>query len=190
MAETEEERQKRLAYHRKYYREHREKFLDRAKREDVKAKNRERAARWYHENREYALAKLKQRRKDPKHQEWLDANREKRNQQQRERRAKETPQERWERNEKLRIWEKARYQERAERLRKLKRDRGCARCGERDPKRLEWHHRNPGEKLFGVADMGHRPWEDILAEIAKCDLVCKLCHKAEHERMRLERRGF
>ena len=44
---------------------------------------------------------------------------------------------------------------------------------------MDFDHRDPNEKLFGVSDgvNGKMNWEKILAEIDKCDLVCANCHR-------------
>ena len=54
----------------------------------------------------------------------------------------------------------------------------CADCGRRfDPVCMDFDHR-PGEaKLFGIGKSLHVKREDLLAEIAKCDLVCANCHR-------------
>ncbi len=52
----------------------------------------------------------------------------------------------------------------------------CADCGETDPIVLEFDHR--GEKLFNIGEaLSYRNWASILAEIAKCDVVCANCHR-------------
>ncbi len=52
----------------------------------------------------------------------------------------------------------------------------CVDCEESDPIVLEFDHL--GDKSFdvcrGVID---RAWEDVLAEIEKCDVVCANCHR-------------
>jgi len=62
----------------------------------------------------------------------------------------------------------------AERRRKALDSRGnaCQRCRSRD--RLEFHHRNPEEKVSHR--IFSRRWESIHAELAKCDLLCSTCH--------------
>lgn len=44
---------------------------------------------------------------------------------------------------------------------------------------MDYDHRNPADKLIGVAGLVSRgnKWERIEAEIAKCDLVCANCHR-------------
>lgn len=52
----------------------------------------------------------------------------------------------------------------------------CVDCGETDPLVLEFDHR--GDKLFTIgSELGHRNWQAVLAEIAKCDVVCSNCHR-------------
>lgn len=41
---------------------------------------------------------------------------------------------------------------------------------------MQFDHRDPKQKRFQVAMMVTRPIPVILAEIAKCDLVCANCH--------------
>ena len=57
----------------------------------------------------------------------------------------------------------------------------CADCGETDPVVLELHHRDPSTKSFDVGNgfVSH-VWEAVLAEIAKCDVVCANCHRRRH----------
>lgn len=63
-------------------------------------------------------------------------------------------------------------------LRELKDGRPCADCGRVFPPQvMQWDHRPGSEKLFEIST-GYGRWtrEAILAEIAKCDLVCTNCH--------------
>lgn len=46
---------------------------------------------------------------------------------------------------------------------------------------LVFHHKNPEEKDFGLAESGTtHSWEEYLAEIEKCELLCANCHAEEH----------
>lgn len=56
----------------------------------------------------------------------------------------------------------------------------CADCGKSfHPVCMDFDHRDGESKLDCVATMVHnlRRWELILAEIAKCDVVCACCHR-------------
>jgi len=64
----------------------------------------------------------------------------------------------------------------------------CPRCGH-EPEVLEemhFHHRDPRRKVANVADLVSRgaSISKIMAEIAKCDLVCANCHAvlSSHQR--------
>jgi len=58
----------------------------------------------------------------------------------------------------------------------------CQRCDySRCSAALDFHHRDPATKLFMV-NVTHmtKGWNRILAEAAKCDLLCANCHREEH----------
>lgn len=65
-------------------------------------------------------------------------------------------------------------------------NRCCEDCGATNQhSRLEWHHRDPATKFLPVSRMiANFNTERVLAEIAKCDLLCKACHLARHRAMR------
>jgi hypothetical protein len=73
------------------------------------------------------------------------------------------------------------YLERTKYLIEFFSDHPCVDCGERDPVVLEFDHL--GDKEF---DIGHalpyRGWQSILDEIAKCDVVCRNCHRRRESR--------
>ena len=59
----------------------------------------------------------------------------------------------------------------------------CQECGDKDLSQLEFHHINPEEKSFNLA--GHSMNNpDVIAELAKCKLLCAICHKKEHRQMK------
>jgi hypothetical protein len=71
----------------------------------------------------------------------------------------------------------------------------CTDCGGRfDPHQMDFDHRDPATKSFNV--MSGRAMlmstRKVLAEVAKCDIVCVNCHRvrsrAQHRR-RIKRRG-
>jgi 5-methylcytosine-specific restriction endonuclease McrA len=62
-------------------------------------------------------------------------------------------------------------------------DHPCSDCGERDPVVLEFDHVR--DKRFSIgAEIARQPWQALLDEMAKCDVVCANCH-----RRRTARRG-
>lgn len=74
---------------------------------------------------------------------------------------------------------------RKEFLRALKGDRGCCQCGEKDPRVLEFHHRDPQQKKFCVnAGTVSEKWADVMDELAKCDVLCANCHARHHAELR------
>ncbi len=65
----------------------------------------------------------------------------------------------------------------------IKRERGCSRCPEKHPACLDFHHRDPSQKLFSISNGAsqNRYSEDkLLIEIEKCDIICSNCHRKEH----------
>ncbi|MDQ3768871.1 MAG: helix-turn-helix domain-containing protein [Actinomycetota bacterium] len=54
----------------------------------------------------------------------------------------------------------------------------CVLCGySRHPAVLQFHHRDPATKLFGIGSRGlGRAWADLRSEAAKCALLCPTCH--------------
>ena len=64
----------------------------------------------------------------------------------------------------------------------LKKD-GCVRCGEKRLHCLDFHHTDPDEKEWGIAQLSSR--KKILEEVRKCVVMCKNCHADEHHRLRM-----
>jgi len=64
----------------------------------------------------------------------------------------------------------------------LKETFSCTRCGESHPACLQFHHRDPSAKEITVAIAISRAWSKkrILAEAAKCDVLCANCHAKHH----------
>lgn len=81
--------------------------------------------------------------------------------------------------EKARCFSKSRRKtvERREMLARIKMKRGCMDCRYKGhPVALDFDHVN-GKKFMGVAQMGTFSLERILAEVAKCQIVCFRCHR-------------
>ena len=58
----------------------------------------------------------------------------------------------------------------------------CTLCGyNKCIQALEFHHKDPSEKDFGIAESGlTRSFDKIKIELDKCILVCSNCHKEIH----------
>lgn len=68
-----------------------------------------------------------------------------------------------------------------ETVRAMKVGNGCRECGEKHPACLEFHHRDPSQKELTLASkMGQLGMGKLLAEIAKCDVLCSNCHRKLH----------
>jgi hypothetical protein len=69
------------------------------------------------------------------------------------------------------------------------RDVACSDCrGRFPPCAMDFDHRDPRSKTQGVTRMiGRAGTARILAEVAKCDIVCANCHRARTYRRRSER---
>ena len=45
---------------------------------------------------------------------------------------------------------------------------------------LQFHHRDPDTKTFGLSNSTTTNWEKFWKEAQKCDLVCANCHRKIH----------
>ena len=80
---------------------------------------------------------------------------------------------------------KAMVEERIEFLVAYLREHPCVDCGESDPIVLEFDHLR--DKKFPISKgLTDRNWNDVLDEIAKCEVVCANCHR----RRTAKRGGF
>lgn len=60
---------------------------------------------------------------------------------------------------------------------------GCARCGyNKHPAALHFHHKNPNDKNFGIANYFGKNIDSIIEEISKCEVLCANCHAIEHSK--------
>jgi hypothetical protein len=66
-------------------------------------------------------------------------------------------------------------------LLEIKKKLSCSVCSENHPATLDFHHNNPNEKVMGVGKMIRLglSMDRILAEIAKCTVLCSNCHRKE-----------
>ena len=60
----------------------------------------------------------------------------------------------------------------------------CSSCGDwLYPKEMEFHHKDSGEKKDNVSDMMRiASFEDVLAEVMRCDVLCRNCHRLMPEK--------
>lgn len=58
----------------------------------------------------------------------------------------------------------------------------CAKCGEERVWVIQFHHVNPEEKEFTIADgsKSHKSRWDVVQEVKKCVCLCANCHKEFH----------
>ena len=60
----------------------------------------------------------------------------------------------------------------------------CFRCDTTHPAALDFHHKDPEEKMFSIGDMlmhsKRIPLDVLEIEIKKCELLCKNCHAIKH----------
>ena len=79
-------------------------------------------------------------------------------------------------------WAKRRRMELRRWWDELKATKQCQRCGEAAPECLHFHHRDPTEKEFALSNGVGWGWskQRILAETAKCEVLCANCHMKHH----------
>src|SRR5262249_23571281 len=78
---------------------------------------------------------------------------------------------------------RARAETRTRYLLEYFREHPCTDCGEDDPLVLEFDHLR--DKCFEVTNQfASRNWQEILHEMAKCEVVCANCHRRRTARQR------
>jgi hypothetical protein len=79
-------------------------------------------------------------------------------------------------------WQRRRLEEIRVWWRELKATKRCEQCGESDPACLHFHHDDPTTKEFDIAAAASQGWsrDRILAEVAKCRVLCANCHLKLH----------
>lgn len=65
----------------------------------------------------------------------------------------------------------------------------CQQCGEAHPATLEFHHREPKDKVASVSKMVKegRSLTEIMNEAAKCDILCANDHRKIHWQWKQEK---
>lgn len=75
-------------------------------------------------------------------------------------------------------------------LNEIKSKAGCSRCGTKDPRVLDFHHRKGEDKAFSIGGVRREVGFDKLkVEIEKCVIVCANCHRILHHDMREVKNG-
>lgn len=85
--------------------------------------------------------------------------------------------------DKVNLFQKNWRNKRYEWYRKLKEGKCCSMCGETHPACLDFHHKDPKEKLGLVYSLVKRfssNNEVALKEVEKCVLICANCHRKHH----------
>ena len=82
------------------------------------------------------------------------------------------------RRDELRVW-----------WRELKATTACEVCGESDPDCLHFHHRDRTTKEFNLGAAIGKSRDRVLAEVAKCCVLCANCHMKEHWLERREKKS-
>lgn len=64
----------------------------------------------------------------------------------------------------------------------------CQFCGyDRCIGALEFHHKDPSQKDFGISAKGYtRSFDKVKTELDKCVMLCANCHREEHFRLKIE----
>lgn len=77
---------------------------------------------------------------------------------------------------------KPQVQKKAEYFDNYKRERGCIITGENNPVVLDFHHKDPNEKEFNIADgiSKNYGWKRLHKEVAKCVIIRADKHRLEH----------
>ena len=63
---------------------------------------------------------------------------------------------------------------------------GCARCDEKDPCCLDFHHMDSSQKEINIGEISHRCWSHkrTKEEIQKCIVLCSNCHRKLHNKIK------
>jgi hypothetical protein len=79
-------------------------------------------------------------------------------------------------------WQQRRRNAIREWWRELKATKRCEQCGETALECLHFHHLDPSQKEFSLGDVTAGCWskQRILAEVAKCSVLCANCHLKHH----------
>lgn len=65
-------------------------------------------------------------------------------------------------------------------LNKYKEKQKCQKCGETRFYLLDFHHKDPTQKNFGIAKHANTKLSTLMSEIDKCVVLCSNCHREFH----------
>jgi hypothetical protein len=81
---------------------------------------------------------------------------------------------------------KARFITMQSRVNKIKHDKGCMFCDEKEPCCLDFHHKDKKNKIACISTLvSKKSWKNIEIEIQKCVIVCSNCHRKLHKGIQL-----
>ena len=80
-----------------------------------------------------------------------------------------------------------RYFKRREEIAKFK-DEPCVDCGHKYPACVMDFDHVRGKKLFQISQAINVPWDKLLKEMQKCELVCANCHRIREQNKRDKKR--
>lgn len=76
--------------------------------------------------------------------------------------------------------QREKYHQKQQQLNQYKAMQGCQKCGIHNFYLIEFHHTNPMEKDYGIADNPNAKFETIQKELDKCIPLCCNCHREFH----------
>jgi hypothetical protein len=79
--------------------------------------------------------------------------------------------------DKAKEWGLKVYGQYRKRLNEYKSSHGCCICSEKDPRCLDFHHKEGSNKVMTVSQMCSFGKEKLFSEIEKCVIVCSNCHR-------------
>jgi hypothetical protein len=83
--------------------------------------------------------------------------------------------------EKVLEYRQKKYESQRKWLEEYRKGKVCAWCGFEDHRALQFHHKDPLTKEFGIRQkIGKISLRRIQKEIDKCELICANCHQIYH----------
>ena len=75
-------------------------------------------------------------------------------------------------------------------LSEYKQRKGCTRCGIKDSRVLDFHHKKGENKLFTIGGFRREVgFGKLQTEIDKCEVVCANCHRILHDEIKIEKKS-